>query len=109
MITVNLYYTGTNGSARRFAEEMVSSGTVDAIRAEDGNLRYAYFFPMDDPETVLLIDQWRDQAAIDLHHASPMMAKIAALREKYDLHMKAERFVSDESGLPEKDMRFIKQ
>ena len=57
MITVNLYYTGTNGSARRFAEEMIASGTVDAIRAEDGNLRYAYFFPMDDPETVLLIDQ----------------------------------------------------
>ncbi|MBQ7434991.1 MAG: antibiotic biosynthesis monooxygenase [Oscillospiraceae bacterium] len=109
MITVNLYYTGTNGSARCFAEEMVTSGTVDAIRAEDGNLRYAYFFPMDDPETVLLIDQWRDQAAIDLHHASPMMAQIAALREKYDLHMKAERFVSDESGLPEKDMQFIKR
>ena len=109
MITVNLYYSGTNGSARRFAEEMIASGTVDAIRAEDGNLRYAYFFPMDDPETVLLIDQWRDQAAIDLHHASPMMAQIAALREKYDLHMKAERFVSDESGLPEKDMRFIKR
>ena len=109
MITVNLYYTGTNGSARRFAEEMVSSGTVDAIRAEDGNLRYAYFFPMDDPETVLLIDQWRDQAAIDLHHASPMMAQVAALREKYDLHMRAERFVSDESGLPEKDMKFIKR
>ncbi len=109
MITVNLYYSGTNGSARRFAEEMIASGTVDAIRAEDGNLRYAYFFPMDDPETVLLIDQWRDQAAIDLHHASPMMAQIAALREKYDLHMKAESFVSDESGLPEKDMRFIKR
>ncbi len=109
MITVNLYYTGTDGSARRFAEEMVQSGIVDAIRAEEGNLRYAYFFPMDEPETVLLIDQWRDQEAIDVHHASPMMAQIAALREKYDLHMKAERFVSDESGLPEKDMRFIKR
>ena len=109
MITVNLYYTGTNGSARAFAEEMVSSGTVAAIRAEDGNVRYEYFFPMDDPETVLLIDQWRDQAAIDVHHASPMMAQIAALREKYDLHMKVERFVSDDSALPEKDMKFIKK
>ena len=108
MITVNLYYTGTNGSARAFAEEMVQSGTVAAIRAEDGNLRYEYFFPMDDPETVLLIDQWRDQAAIDLHHASPMMAQIAALREKYGLHMKAERFVSDDA-LPEKDMQYIKR
>ena len=109
MITVKLYYTGTNGSARAFAEEMVQSGTVAAIRAEDGNVRYEYFFPMEDPETVLLIDQWRDQAAIDVHHASPMMAQIAALREKYDLHMKAERFVSDDSGLPEQDMKFIKR
>ena len=108
MITVNLYYTGTNGSARAFAEEMVSSGTVAAIRAEDGNVRYEYFFPMEDPETVLLIDQWRDQAAIDVHHASPMMAQIAALREKYDLHMKVERFVSDEA-LPEQDLKFIKR
>ena len=109
MITVNLYYTGTNGSARAFAEEMVQTGIVTAIRAEDGNLRYEYFFPMDDPETVLLIDQWRDQEAIDVHHASPMMGKIAALREKYDLHMKVERFVSDDAGLPEKDLKFIKR
>ena len=107
MITVNLYYTGTNGSARAFAEEMVQTGVVTAIRAEDGNLRYEYFFPMNDPETVLLIDQWRDQEAIDVHHASPMMGQIAALREKYDLHMKVERFVSDDAGLPEKDLKFI--
>ena len=109
MITVNLYYTGTNGSARAFAEEMVQTGVVTAIRAEDGNLRYEYFFPMDDPETVLLIDQWRDQEAIDVHHASPMMGQIAALREKYDLHLKVERCISDDAGLPEKDLKFIKR
>ena len=50
-ITVNLYYTGKNGSARKFAQEMESSGTADAIRAEDGNLRYEYFCPMNAPET----------------------------------------------------------
>ena len=88
---------------------MVQTGIVTAIRAEDGNLRYEYFFPMDDPETVLLIDQWRDQEAIDVHHASPMMGQISALREKYDLHMKVERFVSDGAGLPEKDLKFIKR
>ena len=109
MITVNLYYSGVNGAARRFAEEMTARGVVDAIRAEEGNLRYAYFFPMEDPETVLLIDQWRDQAAIDAHHASPMMGQIAALREKYDLHMRLERFVSDEAGLPEADKQFIRK
>ena len=108
-MTVNIYYTGENGSARAFAQEMVDSGIVGKIRSESGNLRYEYFFPMDDPETVLLIDQWRDQEAIDVHHASPMMGNIAALREKYDLHMKVERFVSEDAGLPEKDLKFIKR
>ena len=108
MITVNIYYTGTNGSARRFAEEMEAGGTAALIRAEEGNLRYEYFSPLNDPETVLLIDQWRDQAAIDAHHASPMMEKIAALRDKYDLHMKVERFLSDVSGVPAADIKFIK-
>ena len=106
MITVNLYYKGTNGSARRFAEEMEQSGIAAAIRKEPGNLRYQYFQPLDDPETVLLIDSWADQAAIDAHHASPMMTQLAALREKYDLHMTVERFVSDELG---EDERFIRK
>lgn len=108
-ITVNIYYRGENGSARRFAEEMVSSGVVKSIRAEAGNLRYAYFFPMEDPETVLLIDSWKDQASIDVHHASPMMAEIMRLREKYDLHMTVERYMSDEAGVPETDRTFIKE
>ena len=107
-ITVNLYYTGKDGAARRFAEEMVSSGTVRDIRKEPGNLRYEYFFPMEDPETVLLIDSWEDQQAIDVHHASPMMGRIAELREKYDLHMRVERYVSD-SGMPETDRQFIRK
>ena len=108
MITVNIYYSGENGNARKFAEEMTSSGVVERIRAETGNLQYEYFFPMDDPETVLLIDSWADQAAIDFHHASPMMGEIAALREKYELHMKVERYVSDEAGIPESDQSFIR-
>ena len=104
-ITVNLYYKGENGAARRFAEEMESSGTADAIRAEDGNLRYEYFIPMDDPETILLIDSWRDQEALDIHHASSMMATIAALRDKYDLQMDVERFISDDGQTDESFIR----
>lgn len=91
-LTVNLYYTGNNGNARKFAEEMVSSGIVDEVRAEEGNERYEYFFPMDDPETVLLIDRWRDQEALDIHHKSEMMKKIAALRDKYELRLRVERY-----------------
>lgn len=85
----------------------MSSGTVDKIRAGQGNLRYEYYVSMEDPETVLLIDSWTDQTAIDAHHASPMMATIAELREKYDLHMSVERFaeISDNA----EDERFIRK
>ena len=108
-IIVNLRYTGKNGSARSFAEEMTKSGTVDAIRNENGNLRYEYYLSFDDPETVLLVDEWEDQEAIDRHHASPMMQKIAELRDQYDLHMTVERYMSDEGGLPDKDEQFIRK
>ena len=108
-ILVHLYYTGKNGGARRFAEEMESSGTARLIREEVGNEGYDYFFPCGDPETVLLIDRWKDQASLDLHHASPMMGTIARLREKYDLHMRMERYVSDDGGIPSSDKKFIKE
>lgn len=94
-ITVNLYYTGTDGNARKFAEEMESSGIADAVRAEEGNEKYEYFFPMSDPETVLLIDRWKDQTAIDIHHKSEMMKDIAKLRDKYKLRLRVERYIDE--------------
>ena len=114
-ITVNLRYTGKKGAAQAFAREMISSGTVEKIRAEKGNLRYEYYLPFgeetaggdDTSETILLIDSWENQDAIDLHHATPMMKTIAELREKYDLHMTIERFVSDDK-IPEQDKGFIR-
>ena len=102
-ITVNIYYKGENGSARKFAEEMISSGTVEAIRNENGNIRYDYYYPIDDTETVLLIDSWENQEAIDVHHKTPMMDTIFKLREKYNLHMKVERYISNDE-IPETDI-----
>ncbi|MDE6598110.1 MAG: antibiotic biosynthesis monooxygenase [Clostridia bacterium] len=107
-ITVNIYYSGKDGNAVKFAKEMISSGIVQAIRNEKGNLRYDYFLPVDDSETVLLIDSWQDQNALDIHHSLPLMGQIAALREKYDLHMKVERYVLDENGT-ERDNCFIRK
>lgn len=92
-ITINLYYKGTGDNARRFAEEMTEKGIVARIRAEEGNERYEYFFPMDDPETVLLIDRWRDEEALNFHHKSEMMKEISALRDKYKLRLRVERYI----------------
>ena len=106
-ITINITYRGKDGSAQAFAKEMTESVTVASILAEEGNEEYAYFQPFDDPDAILLIDRWRDQAAIDAHHASPMMAEIAHLRDKYDLHMEVRMFADLDGG--EQDRSFIRR
>ena len=96
-ITIHIFYSNDKaGNAIAFAEEMERRGIADRIRAEEGNLQYAYFTPLHDDKTILLIDSWKNQDALDVHHASPMMAEIAKLRETYDLHMHVERFTGAE-------------
>lgn len=107
-ITINIYYSGENRNAKKFAQEMLSRGIVEKIRAEEGNIKYEYFLPMNDEETVLLIDCWKDQLSLDKHHNSPVMQEIIELREKYDLHMQVERYISDASENPD-DEKFIRK
>lgn len=60
-----------------------------------GNLGYEYFFSQKDEETVLLVDKWTDEQAIDDHHKSEMMKEIARLRDKYKLRLKVEKFIKE--------------
>ncbi len=84
-LTINIRYSGEKGAAKKYVKEMEQSGIAARIRAVEGCIRYDYFFPADDPEGLLLIDEWADQAALDRYHSSPMMKEAAALREKYSL------------------------
>ncbi len=45
-LTVNLYYNGKNGDARKFAQEMEDKGIAGRIRAEEGN------------ENMITLSQW---------------------------------------------------
>ena len=105
--TMNIYYTGTNGSAKKFAKEMIDTGIVNEIKSKKGDLRYEYFIPLDDEETILLIDSWENQEALDEHHKSDTMNKIMELRNKYDLHMKVERYILEENN--DVDKKYIKE
>ncbi len=91
-ILVNIYYSGKDNNAKKFVNEMINKGIVNKIRNENGNLQYDYFYPIDDNETVLLIDRWQDEESLNKHHKSEMMKEIASLRLKYKLHMKVFKY-----------------
>ena len=84
-LTINIRYSGAGGAAKNYVKEMEESGIAARIRAVEGCIRYDYFFPADDPEGLLLIDEWADAEALNRYHSSPMMQEAAALREKYGL------------------------
>ncbi len=48
---------------------------VRASRAEDGCLDYAFATDLADPDTLVLFERWRDQAALDAHGKSAHMAE----------------------------------
>ncbi len=106
MITILIRYKGIEGNAKKFVNEMLSSGIVNEIRKEDGNLRYEYFFPVKDDDSVLLVDSWINQEALDRHHELNLMNKIKLLREKYDLHMEVEKY---SLIVDDKDEKYIRR
>ena len=105
MLTVIIKYMGKDNNPKKFMEEMINSGIVDAIRKEKGNIRYEYFLPIDD-NSVILIDSWENQEALDIHHHLPLMKTISDLRNKYDLHMEVDKYISIED---DKDKKYIRK
>ena len=89
-IVLHVYYTGEK--AKEFAAEMETGGLQTAVKAEDGCLQYDYFLPTQDANTVLLLEKWRDQAAIEQHNAGENMVKLKATKAKYGLETKIERY-----------------
>ena len=106
-LTIHVYYKGDGENAIKFAREMLESGIVAEIRNQKGNLKYEYFLPIEKEGTILLIDQWISQEALDKHHQSKIMQNILDLRKKYHLQMQVERYIEDDSGIPESDKSFI--
>ena len=56
MITVNIRYTGSDGSARAFADEMITSGTVAAIRAEEVGVHSVWLRGFDSQQVAEVFD-----------------------------------------------------
>lgn len=95
-LTVNIFYSGKDGAAIKFANEVIASGLINRIRAEEGNLGYEYYLSIENKEEVLLIDKWVNQEVLDKHHKSIMMEEINKLRNKYNLRLKIYKYYEQE-------------
>ena len=89
-ILLHVLYRGEK--AGDFAAEMERSGLRAAVLAEEGCMQYDYYRSFVEENCVLLVEYWRDRAALDKHAAGEPMAKLKALKANYDLATTLERF-----------------
>ena len=89
----NLLHVSYHGEkAKAFAAEMQQSGLRAAVLAEEGCIQYDYYLSLAEENCVLLVEHWRDRAALDKHAAGEPMARLKALKASYDLATTVERF-----------------
>ena len=92
MDSIILHVTYRGEQAKAFADEMQESGLRAAVLAEDGCMQYDYYLALAEENCVLLVEHWRDSAALNKHHAGEPMAKILALKDRHGLESVVERY-----------------
>ncbi len=91
-IILHVYYTCKSGMAAPFVRSLKDSGAQGKVRAEDGCLRYDYHFSCEKEDTVVLLEKWRDAAALERHMKQPHMEDIRKLKAVYVDGVQVERY-----------------
>ena len=91
-IILHCTYICKAGMAQPFVKALKDSGAQEKVRAEDGCLQYDYLLSCEQPDTVVLLEKWRDAAALEAHQAQPHMAGIRQAKARHGLESRLERY-----------------
>lgn len=83
MYTIYVKFGCLPQKRQAFIERVKETGILDAIRAEDGCIRYDYYLSEKDPEELLLIEQWESKTHQQVHIRQPHMAKLREFKDDY--------------------------
>ncbi len=71
------------GGREKAVKEMTESGVLAAIRNEDGCLTYDYYFPVEEPKTLALYEEWESAQHQKIHMTQPHMKTAMEIMGKY--------------------------
>ena len=85
MYTIYVQFKCIEGKREAFVEAVKQEGILSAVRAEDGCLRYDYYFSEADPTELLLIEAWESKHHQQVHIGQPHMARLREIKDDYIL------------------------
>ena len=92
MIVLNVTYKCKPDKNEKFLEAIKGEGIDLACRAEDGNIKYDYYFPADGSDELLLVEKWRDAEALAVHGKQPHFARLGELKNEFVDDTSIEKF-----------------
>ena len=96
MIVLNVTYKCRPGRREDFLRAIGAEGIDAASRAEEGNLKYDYYLAVDDSDGLLLVEKWRDEAALADHRLLPHFARLGQIKPMYVADTIIERYETRE-------------
>lgn len=83
MIVLNVTYKCKPGMREKFLEAINAEGIGAACRAEEGNIKYDYYRPVDGSDDLLLVEKWQDTDALAKHGKQPHLARLGELKPEF--------------------------
>lgn len=83
MYTIYVVFQCHDNQREAFIHRVKEEGIVDAIRAEDGCIRYDYYFSEKDANELLLIEAWESKHHQEIHIGQPHMDKLRSFKGEY--------------------------
>lgn len=83
MYTIYVKFECLPEKREAFIDKVKSTGVLDAIRAEDGCIRYDYYLSEKDPNELLLIEQWESKQHQQIHVTQPHMETLRSFKGDY--------------------------
>ena len=89
-------YTMTDRASRDgYLREAEEAGIPDKSRAEEGCIRYEYYYPVHSENRLFLWEQWESRAHQEAHCRTEHFAQLGKLKEKYGAE--TEMLIEDQS------------
>ena len=92
-VILHVYYHYHPGMSLAFVQALKTSGLQAMVQAEDGCIQYDYHISCEEDDTVVLLEKWRDAAALEKHMSQPHMAEIRAVKEQYVEETRIEKYL----------------
>ncbi len=92
MYTIYVTFKCFEGKREAFVEAVRKEGILDAVLAEDGCIRYDYYFCEKDPCELLLIEAWETKEHQQIHIGQPHMARLREIKDGYIISTKLGEF-----------------